>query len=518
MHASENETGSMPGVVPWIGLIAGPLLGLFAYLMLPQAGTGGAEDLTDAGRATAGVVILMAVWWITEAIPLEATSLLPIVLFPLLGVSTVKAAAAPYASDVIFLFMGGLMLGLAMERWGLHRRIAMVVLGMVGTRPAMIVGGVLIATAMISMWVSNTASAVMMLPIVMSIVGVVVAAPAGPGSPDAAGRSAFASAAVLAVAYGASIGGVGTLIGTPPNAILAGYVAEWKLPAMTFTRWFWFGFPMVLAFVPVAWLVLTRIAIRVPMRPIPAVHETIARERAQIGSMSRGEWSVFLTFVAAALCWVFREPLGRAAGLIGVDAAGKKFERLTDAGIAIAAALLLFLIPVDARRRVFVLDWPTAVRLPWGVLLLFGGGLSLAEAMTSTGVDVYIGSLFAHLGGLPPLAVVLIVTACVVALTEVASNTAIATTFLPVMYAAAGPLGLHPYALLMPTAMGASLAFMLPMGTPPNALVFASGHVTIRRMAATGLVMNLCAVVIITVMSLLLGPWLLGYEGPPMSR
>jgi sodium-dependent dicarboxylate transporter 2/3/5 len=238
----------------------------------------------------------------------------------------------------------------------------------------------------------------MMLPIVASIVTVMMGAPEGPGAPDRAGRSAFASAAVLAVAYGASIGGVGTLIGTPPNAILAGYAAEWGLPPMSFTRWFWVGLPMVLVLLPVAWLVLTRVAIRVPGDPMPALREAITRERAGLGPVSRAEWSVFLVFMAAAMCWVFREPVGRGLGLIGIDAGGKKVERL------------------------------------------------------------------------------------------------------------------HPYALLLPTAMAASLAFMLPMGTPPNALVFASGRVTIRQMAGAGLVMNLCAVAVITGMMYFLGPWLLGYS------
>lgn len=511
MTTEARETGSATGMIGWVGMIAGPLLAVLAWLLLPHAGAEGAAGLSDAGRATAAVVILMAVWWITEAIPLEATSLLPIVLFPLLGVSTVKAAAAPYASDVIFLFMGGLMLGLAMERWGLHRRIAMVVLGLVGTRPAMLVAGVLGATALMSMWVSNTAAAVMMLPIVLSIIGVVDGGTSdgmsGPGVTRAPSRSAFATASVLAIAYGASIGGVGTLIGTPPNAILAGNAAKWGLEPLSFTRWMWVGVPVVGLMLPVAWVVLTRIAQRVSMRPIPALRDAIARERAGLGRMSRGEWTVFGVFIGAVLCWVFREPMGRA----GLGIVSTVFGRFSDAGVAIAAAVLLFLLPVHAGQRVFALDWSTAVRLPWGVLLLFGGGLSLAEAMTSTGVDLYVGSLFAHLGGMPPLLIVLIVAASILMLTEVASNTAIATTFLPIIHAAAGPMGLEPYALLIPTAMAASLAFMLPMGTPPNALVFASGQVSIRRMASTGLLMNTAAVIVITAVSYFLGPWLLSH-------
>lgn len=495
-----------PAWVKWAGLGVGPVLALMVYLLLPGEAVGG---LTAAGRATTAIGVLMAVWWLTEALPLEATSLVPIVALPLTGAATIKATAAPYASDVIFLFMGGLILGLAMERWGLHRRVALVTIRLVGNRPVMLVGGVMAATAAISMWVSNTATAVMMLPIGMGVATLVEERLRGPGAPPADDRRVrnFGLCLMLGIAYASSIGGVGTLVGTPPNAVFAAVAREQGIePPVDFARWLLIGVPVAAVFLPLTWLMLVKVLYPVPRGRIAGLSGAIGEQLRALGPMGRGERWTMVVFLGAALLWTLREPIGRAVGLIGTDASGRKFERLTDAGIAIAAALALFLLPVDARKRTFVMDWTHAAKLPWGVLLLFGGGLSLADAMTANGVDRYIGSLLEGLTGVPALGIVLVVTAAAVFLTEVASNTAVATVFLPIVHAAAVRTGVHPYTLMLPAALGASYAFMMPMGTPPNALVFATGRVSIRQMARAGILLNLAAIAVIVMMSVWWAP------------
>jgi len=502
---------------PWwlkrAGLFAGPALALLVFWLLPEAQRDSAgavvSGLSRGGRATAAVAALMATWWLTEALPLEATSLLPIVLLPLLGITGPKAAAAPYASEVIFLFMGGLILGLSMERWGLHRRIALITIRLMGDRPLLILGGVMLATAVMSMWVSNTATAVMMLPIGVGIATLVE----GDSKESSPGGRGFATCLMLAIAYAASIGGVGTLVGTPPNAVLAAVTREHGIvPPISFSAWLPIGLITAATFLPIAWLVLARVLYRVPGRRIPGLKAAITQQYRALGPMGRGEWATFITFSCTATLWVVREPLGRALGLIGTGPGGVKIERLTDAGIAIAGALVLFMIPVDARRRIFVMDWTTASRMPWGVLLLFGGGLSLADAITANGVDAWIGDLLQGMGRMPPLALILIVATVTVFLTEVTSNTAVATVFLAVMFGVSTRLGLHPYVLMIPTAIAASYAFMMPMGTPPNALVFATGRVNIRQMARAGLVLNLLAIILITVIGYWVAPAILGFD------
>lgn len=505
-----------PGWIKWAGLVAGPVFALLVYLLLPEAqrDASGAviSGLTGAGRATAAVGVLMATWWLSEALPLEATALLPIVLLPVLGITSPAAAAAPYANEVIFLFMGGLILGLSMERWGLHRRIALLTIRVVGDRPLMLLGGVMLATALMSMWVSNTATAVMMLPIGVGIAALVEdeLQKTGAGRPRAAG---FATCLMLGIAYAASIGGVGTLVGTPPNAVLAAVARKQGItPAIGFADWLPIGLITAGIFLPLTWLVLGGLLYRVPARPIPGLQGAIRERIRSLGPMSRGEWSTFLVFCCTACLWVFREPIGRGLGLIVTRPDGSKVERLTDAGIAIAGALALFMIPVDRKGRVFAMDWTHASKMPWGVLLLFGGGLSLAGAISGTGVDAWIGDLLQRLGDIPPLALILVVTGVTVFVTEVTSNTAVATVFLALLFGASSKLGVHPYTLMIPTAIAASYAFMMPMGTPPNALVFATGRVSIRQMAGAGLILNLLAIAVITVIGYWIAPAVLGFS------
>lgn len=501
-----------PGAV-WgrrAALLAGPLGAAALWWALPS----GDPALSPGGRLTLAVGLWMAVWWLTEAIPLEATALLPLLLFPALNIAPLKAAAAPYADPTIFFFMGGMMLGAAMERWGLPQRFALHVLLRAGVRPAMLILGAMAATAFISMWVNNTSTCVMMLPIGMSVVKLVErdAAPA-----HRRGLDNFAAGMVLGIAWAATIGGVGTLFGTAPNIILQANVERFTGAHLTFGQYAAVGFPIVCLYLPAAWFVIVKMY--PPSFPAdPATADLIRKELAELGPMSRPEMSVLAVIVGAMLLWTAQDPLNAwlksvTAGLTP-DGAGVA-KVLSEAGIAVLAAVTLFLIPARTPDggRTHVLDWPTANTIQWGVLVLFGGGLSLAEAMTATGVNTYLGSMFTSLKGVPPIVVVLCITAFVTFATEVASNTAIATTFLPVAYAGAKALGLHPFQLMFPVALAASYAYMMPMGTPPNAMAIATGRVRISHMARAGFVLNVIAIALITLYTTLVLPLIFDLNG-----
>jgi len=487
------------GALAWGGLVAGPVLAGLVYLSLPtiyRTVAGEVVSFGDAGRATAAVAVWMAVWWISEAIPVYATALLPLALFPTLGVATIDAAAAPYGHELIFLFMGGFVIALAMERWGLHRRIAFRVLAVVGDRATRMVGGFMFASAALSMWVSNTATAVMMLPIALSVVRL--------AGDDEEGR--FRIALLLGVAYGCSIGGIGTLIGTPPNLFLASYARSELGIEISFVRWMAFGVPLVVCFLPAAWWLLTRFLYPLGDRRIEGGRESVRRALADLGPLSRGEGITLTVFAVTAAAWIARPLL--------VKLAWGPLAGLTDTGIAIVAALSLFCIPVDARRRVFAMDWETAVRLPWGVLLLFGGGLSLSAAIRHNGVGDFIGSQFAGLGALPGVVLVVAIITLTVLLTELTSNTATTATLVPILAALASGLGSEPLLFIVPAAVAASCAFMLPVATPPNAIVFGSGHVSMSQMIRAGLWLEIIGIVLITSLTYALAIPALGISTP----
>jgi solute carrier family 13 (sodium-dependent dicarboxylate transporter), member 2/3/5 len=460
-----------------LGLLLGPaVFALLLFLPPPEA-------MPEAAWHAAAVGSLMAIWWVTEAIPIPATALLPIALFPLVGVLDVAAAASPYANPVIFLFLGGFLIAQAMQRWELHRRVALLVIVAVGTRPTRLIAGFMLAAAFLSMWVSNTATAVMMLPIGVSVVQL-----ARSDTGEAEEHRNFAVALMLGIAYACSIGGLGTLIGTPPNALLAGYMMETFGVEIGFGEWMLLGVPLVLCGLPIAWVVLTKLAFPVRLADLPGGEETIRLELRKLGRWTRGERRVAVVFTAAALGWIFRPVLE------------PYLPGLSDAGIGILAALVLFLIPVDWERGTFALEWRQAKELPWEVLVLFGGGLSLAAAITQTGLADWIGGEMAGLRALPTIGLVLAVALVVIFLTEVTSNTATAAAFLPILGSLATGMGMDPLALAVPAALAASCAFMMPVATPPNAIVYGSGHVTIPQMARAGLFLNLLFAVLITLL------------------
>ena len=490
-------------VVHWIGLIAGPVLALVVYFLLPDAyqSGGGLTEFTHAGRVTTGVAVWMAVWWMTEAIPIYITSLLPLAVLPLFGAFTIRQTAAPYAHELIYLFMGGFLIALSMERWGLHRRFAFGALRLVGTNPHRVVFGFMAATAFMSMWVSNTATTIMMLPIALSVIDLVLRRVGGKtiGETESFSEGAghnFALCLLLGIAYAASIGGIGTLIGTPPNLFLASYIETHLGREISFVRWMGIGLPLVIVFIPIVWFLVTRVLYPIRIGDIEGGRALITDGYRKLGPMKRGEWTTLVVFIVAATSWILR-PLLTKIVIAGVH----PLAGLTDPGIAMIAALSLFVIPVDAKKRVFAMDWETAVKLPWGILVLFGGGLSLAAAISANGVGDFIGNQVAALGVLPGVVLVLVVTAMMIFLTELTSNTATTATLVPILAAIAPGLGLSPYVLIVPAAVAASCAFMLPVATPPNAIVFGSGYVRIAQMARAGLWLNFLGILLVTILT-----------------
>ncbi|WP_051146601.1 SLC13 family permease [Marinobacter daepoensis] len=459
--------------------IAGLVLGacfLLATVVLPAPG-GMAQEAWGA----LGLMLLMATWWSTEAIPIPATALLPIVLVPALGLGSIGQATSPYANPIIFLFLGGFTLGLAMQRWNLHRRIALVTLRAMGDRPKRQIAGFMLATAFLSMWVSNTATTIMMLPIGLSVVAMM------DGSrPEAVRR--YATALLLAIAYSASIGGIATLIGTPPNALLAAYLSENQGVSVGFAQWMILGVPVTVVMLTLTWWWLTRKDFG--LDEVADSGQMIREELAKLGPMTRGEKLVAVVFLATAVAWVAR-PL----------VSGALMPWLSDTGIAIAAAIAMFLIPVDTRTRTFILDWDSANKLPWGVLLLFGGGLAMAGVISSSGLAGWIASSLGVAGALPTLMMMVIVATVIIFLTEVTSNTATAAAFLPLLGALAMAQGVSPLLLTVPAAIAASCAFMMPVATPPNAIVFSSGHMQISEMIRAGFALNLMGIAVVTLIT-----------------
>jgi len=485
-----------------VGLVSGPLLALLLHFTLPteyRAADGAAVPFTPAGRATLGMMAWMAAWWMTEAVEIEVTALLPIAVFPLLGIMPLGRTTANYGADVIYLFLGGFVLALAIARWGLDRRIAFLTLRLVGTRPKAIVAGTMGATAFISMWVSNTATAAMMVPIVLSVLDVALRRRTGkklaePGGIPEADRDMrnFALSALLGVAYAASIGGLGTIIGSPPNGILVRFVEQTSGVRVTFLEWMLIGVPAMLTFLPLAWAMNTLVLFPSRMAEIEGGREYVRQEWAKLGPLNRGERATLAVFAVTVLLWM-TSPL--LAGVTIGDMA--PLAKLSDAGIAVAAAIALFLIPVDREKGEYVMDWATAAKLPWGVLILFGGGLALAAATEANGVPGFIGSLAAGFAGWPFWAILLAIVAIMVFMSELTSNTAQVATMLPILAALGPVLGVPAGVLLVPATVAASCAFMMPVGTPPNAIVFGTGLVRMPQMMKAGFWLNIAGIVVI---------------------
>lgn len=496
-------------------IVGGILLFLF-MLMLPPP-----DGVSPEGQRMAAVVLLMALWWITEAVPMAVTALLPLVLYPLLGILPSKEVAPNYTNHLVFLFLGGFMIALAMERWNFHKRIALFIIRAIGTNPSRIVLGFMVATAFLSMWISNTASTMMLLPVAMAVVRQVASHVTWNGDPEGYSPQVVEQnlglTLMLGLAYSASIGGVGTLIGTAPNIIFAGFYKTSfpDQPEITFFRWMVFAVPVVIIFLPLVWLYLCRFVCQVPLDKLElgeGARQVIAKEYQALGKMSRAERFVAGVFLTTAMLWIFRQPIALGSFTIpGWSALFPWPEYLHDSTVAMAMGLLLMIFPLgfpngmerDGKKEFFALDWQTVNdRVPWGILLLFGGGFALAAGFKQTGLDLWIGQQLSALGEYPLWLVVLGVCLGLTFLTEFTSNTATATMILPIIGGAALAAEVHPLLLMVPATISASFAFMMPVATPPNAIVFGSGWVTIPQMARAGLALNFIGAMLVTALTL----------------
>lgn len=497
-HGAAAHEAAGRGVAARVGLWAGPI-GAAAILLSPTP-----EAVAPAAWSTAAVAFWMAAWWMTEAVAIPVTALLPLVLFPALGVLSMADAASPYAADLIFLFMGGFFLAAGMEATGLHRRIALRVISAVGTSPERMVLGFMLATAAISMWISNTATAAMMLPIGLAVIEIFRRAdqPHGP--------TPFGIALMLGVAYAASIGGVATLIGTPPNAVVAAAASELLGFEIGFAEWMLVGIPVTAVMLPIAWLLLVKV-LHPPGHGDADADAHLAAETARLGPMRSAERRVAVVFAATAAAWVLRAP--KQFGAFELPGLQTWIPELRDSTIAMAAALALFLLPSGRGEGERILDWPRARRIPWGVLILFGGGLSLARAMDGSGLSAWIGGGIASLADVPDLLLFAAVAFLFVFLTEVTSNAATATMGMPILVGAGAALGIPAIPLMITAGLASSMAFMLPVATPPNAIVFGSDQLTIPQMVRAGFLLNLVSIALVTAVALLLIP--LAFPGAP---
>ncbi|WP_036379653.1 DASS family sodium-coupled anion symporter [Muricauda sp. MAR_2010_75] len=461
-----------------IFLMAGPLAFLILQGFNPPAG------MPDSAFSMLGITLWMAIWWVTEAIPIGVTALLPIILFPLTGAVDLSTTTASFGHKYIFLYMGGFMLAIAIEKWNLHKRIALHVIRLIGTNVSKIILGFMVATAFLSMWISNTATSVMMLPIGMSIVAQLRDNPATIEDENLI----FGKALMLGIAYSASIGGIATLIGTPPNLVFAGYVEEVYGIEITFWQWAKWGLPIAIPLLFIAWIYLTRFAFKFKQKEFPGGRQEINQLLKQLGPMKKEEKIILGIFILTAFAWIGRSFILQPF-----------FPAIDDTIIAMCAGILLFTIPGSDKKEPLI-NWEDAVKLPWGIILLFGGGMALASGFESTGLAAWLGNQMTLLQGLALIVLVVVIIASVNFITEVTSNLATTAMLLPILAPIAVGLNINPYILMVATTVAASCAFMLPVATPPNAVVFGSGYLKISDMAKSGIWMNIFSIVFLTLM------------------
>ncbi|GAA8852345.1 SLC13 family permease [Helicobacter pylori] len=534
-HTDTHTDNKSTKIVRLLGLIGGALIALIVYYALDAQLPHIVEEIPKlnslnykAMPVVAGVAVLMGVWWMTEAIDLPATALLPLVLFSVFSVDQFSSVSSSYASPIIFLFMGGFILALSMQKWNLHTRIALSIILLVGTSPRRLILGFMIATGFLSMWVSNTATAVMMLPVGMSVLQLVAKLVGKENASNAfyqkeeitkahggimsnivhkgkditqviqekttIYRTNFSICLMLGIAYAASIGSLGTLIGTPPNALLAGYMKTAFNIEIDFAQWMVFGTPLAFIMLILSWLLLTYVIFPLKIKEIPGGKEVVRLELNKLGRLSQAEISVGIIFILASLGWIFLDTILKSWGV--------KIDKI-DSVIAMGVSVLLFILPANNQGDRLI-DWGVAKKLPWDVLLLFGGGLALSAQFSKTGLSLWIGHLVSDFSHLPVLLIIVMVTLMVIFLTEITSNTATAAAFLPVIGGVAMGMGYENHQSLLltiPVALSATCAFMLPVATPPNAIAYGSGYVKITDMIKAGLWLNLVGVVLISMFS-----------------
>ena len=451
------------------------------------------ETMPLSAWHTAIAAILMAIWWCTEAVHVSVTAIVPLAIFPLLGIGDIKTVAAPYANPIIYLFMGGFVIALAVEKWNLHKRIALTILTSVGKSGPAIVGGFMLASAIISMWVMNTSTTLMLLPIGVSVVKIVSESADELNDTQ---KHNFQLAVLLGIAYSATIGGMATIVGTAPNAFFVGFMKENGFTEIGFGQFMLVGFPLTLVMLPLAWFAITHIVFPIKFSTSDATRNHLFKLRADLGLMSIAEKRVSVVFASAAFLWMTRPLLN----MLSI------FSGLSDAGIAMIAATILFLIPSANKNDPYLMKWETMSKLPWGLLILFGGGLSLASSVAQTGLADWIGESLVVLGGAGTIVLVVVITTLIAFLTELTSNTATTGTFLPVVAALAIGISVDPLIFALPATLAASCAFMLPVATPPNGIVYGSGYIRIPEMVKAGFVLNIIGIVVLSILALIVAP------------
>lgn len=492
LTSGSGSEGEPFNTTKWIGFFGG----LFLFVLMVFSSS--PEGLSLAGWRTAAVAVLMAVWWVTEVIPIAGTALIPLVLFPVLGVSDIETSAAPYADPMIYLFLGGFIIAIAMQRWDLHRRIALNIIKAIGSKPRNIIFGFIVSSAFMSMWVSNTAATMMMLPIGLSVIQ--LTRTGNNTMKEQAQYANFAVALMLAIAYAANVGGLGTVIGTPTNALLIAFVQDAYNVEISFAQWMSLGIPVVIIGLPIIFYALANFVFPIKIDKLPGGQQYIDSEMDRLGEISKPEKLVAAVFIMVAVLWISRPLIEQV------------IPGLSDASIAIFGALILFLIPVNLSKGRFLMRWKDAEEIPWGVLILFGGGLSLAGAIQRTGLAEWVGGYFEVLGGWPVILIILVISAIIIMFTELASNSATAAAFLPVIGSVAISIGQDPLLFAVPVTMVASCAFMLPVATPPNAIVYGSGVMDIPQMVRAGLVLNVFFAITITLLTYFLFTIFLGID------
>lgn len=475
-----------------VGLVLGPVLFLLTEWFFRPA------ELDPEGRAVLAITLWMAAWWVTEAVPIAATALLPMVLFPLTGALSASETLTYYSGRLVILLMGGFMLANAITRWNLHRRIALSIIALIGGKLPTIVLGFMLACAALSMWISNTATSVMMMPIGLAVIRQLS------GSFKTAGidEEQFGRALMLAIAYACSIGGMATLVGTPTNLIFTGVVRELYGVEISFTQWFIFGLPISLILLFLVWRYLTRYAFHLPSTGLGAAgSQEIQRQLRELGPIRTPELRTLIIFGAVAVAWIFRATV-LETWIPAID----------DTIIAVIGVLLMFILPAGDGKGARILDWKTAEAIPWGILLLLGGGFAIAGGFGATGLAVFLGEQLAALQFLPVFVLLLVIIAAVNFLTELTSNVATASMLMPILAALAFSIDFHPYGLMVGATLAATCAFMLPIATPPNMVVFGSGYLTIPVMIRVGFLLNLLSIVIVALMVYFVLPYLWGIE------
>lgn len=476
-----------------IGFLAGPLV-FFLLINLISA---------DFISPSAGKVLALAawiiVWWMTEAVPIAITALLPLVLFPFLGVMKMSEAAAPYANPIVFLFMGGFMIALGLEKHRLHERIALNLIKITGTSGNGIILGFMISTAFISMWISNTATAMMMLPIALSVINLLKSDASVPNEALPKGERNFAIGLLLTIGYASSIGGIGTIIGTPPNVVFAGLLDQFYHQKLDFGKWMLVGVPLMTLLLVAMYFIITSLLFKNGIANVKGSDELIKSKLKELGALRKEEKLVMVIFATTCLLWIFQQPINILL----------KKEMLNDTNVAMLGGVLMFIIPVDWNQMNFLLKWSDTEKMAWGILILFGGGLCLAQGLSNAGIIQAVGAKIAANSPSTNWLLFGLITASVF-ITELMSNVALVQIFLPVVFGIATNLGIDPILMGMPVTIGASMAFMFPVATPPNAIVFSSGHMKVKHMMKAGIWLNVISITLIYLASVTLMRWVYG--------